>query len=132
MKKTGKLAAVAAMVMAMAVPSAFADSRHQNETNAQWRSGGRDNSGYRNGNYDRDYVRGVVERVDFRRGTLLLREERSGRRITVFMNGRNRNNRRGVDLDDLRRGDRVTLAGDWQRGGVFEAYRVEDVRGGRW
>ena len=124
MKKTWKLAAVAAMMMAMAVPSAFADSRHQNETNGRWRSG--------YGNYDRDYVRGVVERVNYSRGTLLLREERSGRRITVFMNGRNRNNRRGVDLNDLRRGDRVTLAGDWQRGGVFEAYRVEDVRGGRW
>lgn len=71
-----------------------------------------------------DYVSGVVERVD-RRGTILLRDRQTGRRITAVMA---RGNRRGVDLSDLRRGDYVTLRGDWERGNVFEVSRIEDVR----
>ncbi len=78
---------------------------------------------------DREYVRGIVERVEAHRGKLLLRDARSGRRVTVVMVGRG--NRRGVDLADLRRGDQVTLAGDWHRGGLFEAHRIESVRSGR-
>lgn len=92
-----------------------------------------DNDRYDNGrygSYDRDYVRGIVERVDYR-GTLVLREERSGRRVTVVM-ARASRDRRGVDLNDLRRGDVVTFAGDWNRGNVFEAYRIESVRNGRY
>jgi len=89
------------------------------------------NDRHRYGNSDREFVRGVIERVDYHRGTLLLREERSGRRVSVFMAGGNRG-RRGVDLEDLRRGDLVTFAGDWHRNGVFEAYRIESVRNGRW
>lgn len=85
----------------------------------------------RYGYHDREYVRGVVERVEAHRGKLLLRDDRSGRRVTVVMVGGSRN-RRGVDLNDLRRGDFVTLAGDWHRGGLFEAYRIESVRSGRW
>ena len=89
--------------------------------------GYRDNRGY--GSYDRDYLRGIVERVDHR-GTVIVRDDRSGRRVTVYMaNGRR--DRRGVDLNDLRRGDVVTFVGDYDRGGVFEAYRIESVRNGR-
>jgi hypothetical protein len=38
---------------------------------------------------------------------------------------------RSIDLEDLRRGDLVSLSGDWVRGGVFSAYRVESVNSGR-
>ena len=213
MKKTRQLTAVTAVLVTALATSAFAETRHRNETNDGWRgdnrrgesqrsftmegrvrSFDRDRDGYRvqldrgdawyyvpqsalrnrglkvgvslrftgyydsrgygqvsscdwiddggyydrnnrrgggYGNYDRDFVRGVVERVDYRRGTLLLRDERSNRRVTVVMAGGSRN-RRGVDLDDLRRGDFVTFAGDWDRRGVFEAYRIENVRNGRW
>jgi hypothetical protein len=84
------------------------------------------------GYYDRsnDVLRGVVERVDFRRDTLVLRDQATGRHVTVDMRGADRRNR-SVDLEDLRRGDLVALSGDWVRGGVFSAYRVESVNSGR-
>ena len=205
MKKVMKLAAVAAVVVMSFGASAFAEPRHQNETNG-WRdsrrsstlegrvrSFNRDGNGYRvqldrdnrwyhvpqsafrgrhndlkigvslrfNGYYtgndffvdscdfvgygddnyrdgsdrrygydDREYLRGIVESVDYRRGTLTVRDDRSGRRVRVSMAGGNYN-RRGVDLNDLRRGDVVTFAGDWHRNGVFEAYRIESIRNGR-
>lgn len=85
----------------------------------------------RDRNYDRRSLRGVVERVDYRRGTLVVRESASGRIVNVNMDRRGNSRRnRGVDLDDLRRGDFVTLAGDWLRGNVFEAFRIESVRSG--
>jgi len=70
-------------------------------------------------------LRGRVERVDLRYGTLLLRDERSGRVIEVDMRATDR--RGGLDLDDLRPGDRVTLDGSWNRG-YFHAYRIDGVR----
>jgi hypothetical protein len=134
-KKTWKFALVAAVLAAMSMPSAFADSRPRNETdrgrsygNDDFYRGGRERQRY---GYNDEYVRGVVERVDYRRGTLVLRDDRSGRRVRAFMAGGNRG-RRGVDLNDLRRGDVVTLTGDQHRNGVFEAYRIESVRSGRW
>jgi hypothetical protein len=82
------------------------------------------------GAYDNGNVRGVVERIDDRRGLLTLRDEYSGRFVTVDMVRADRRSR--IGLDDLRRGDYVTLAGDWTRGGIFEAYRVDSVRTGRY
>ena len=79
-----------------------------------------DGYGYGDRSYSRRDLDGRVERVDYRRGTLLVREERTGRLITVVMRGRDR------FFDDLRRGDFVELEGDWNRG-VFEAYRIEDI-----
>ena len=77
--------------------------------------------------YGREDLRGIVERVDYRRGTVVVRDEYSGRHVTVTM----RRNSRGVDLGDLRRGDYVTFEGDWRRGGVFEADRIESLDSGR-
>ena len=37
-----------------------------------------------------------------------------------------------IGLDDLRRGDYVSLSGEWLRGGFFAAYRVDNVRTGRY
>jgi len=80
---------------------------------------------YGNGYYSNGILSGRVERVDFRYGTLLLRDDRSGRLIDVDM--RSTEYRRGLSLDDLRRGDRVTLSGSWG-GGAFHAYRIDGVR----
>lgn len=75
--------------------------------------------------YNDRYLSGRVERVDYRSGTLLLRDERSGRAVEVDMRATDR--RGGVDFDDLRPGDRVTLDGTWDRG-YFHAYRIDGVR----
>jgi hypothetical protein len=84
--------------------------------------------GYGNG-YSNGYVRGVVDRVDYRRGTMLLRDDRDGRIVEVDM----RSDRYGrLNLDDLRPGDYVELSGEWLRGDIFTAYRVESVRNGRY
>lgn len=74
-----------------------------------------DGYAYRDG-YDRGFVRGVIERVDYRDRTLRVREEASGRIITVDTRS---------DLRGLRRGEFVTLSGQWSRGGVFDAGRIE-------
>jgi hypothetical protein len=107
--------------------SANADSRHRDESS--WRESRRDS---RN---DRDFLSGVVERVDQRRGVALVRVRNHERLVAVEMEG-HRNRRAGVDFADLRRGDYVTFVGDWSRGGVFEARRIDSVdsrRGrGRW
>jgi hypothetical protein len=78
--------------------------------------------GYYN-NYD-GYLSGRVERVDFRYGTMLLRDDRSGRVVEVDMRAADRGR---ADLDDLRPGDRVTLDGSWD-GRFFHAYRIDGVR----
>jgi len=122
--------AIAVLVSSLSALSAFADSRHQNET---WRSGddrGRYDRDSRRQD-DRDLLRGVVERVDRRRDTVVLRTGPGGRVVTVAMV--RRGNRGGIDVEDLRRGDRVTFAGDWSRQGVFRAWRINDVdsRNGR-
>jgi hypothetical protein len=89
-----------------------------------------DDRGYRNDRDRRDdYVRGVVERVDYRSGVLLLREASTRRTITVDMRDTRRSSR--VDFGDLRRGDSVTLSGQWLRGGRFEADGIERVNSRR-
>jgi hypothetical protein len=82
---------------------------------------------YYDGRYDdrydrrrsRDELRGYVERVDHRRDIFVMREERSGRRITVVMLERR---------ERVRAGDYVEVEGDWSRSGVFEAYDVDQSR----
>jgi hypothetical protein len=76
-----------------------------------------------------EFVRGVVERVDYRDGVLRLRDAQSGRTIDVDMRDTVRSSR--VDLTDLRRGDYVELSGEWLRGGDFAADRIESVDSGR-
>jgi len=69
------------------------------------------------------YVRGVVESVDYRRGSMVIRDDASGSFVTILM--------RGDDprFDSLRNGDYVSLSGDWVRG-YFQAFRVDNVDDG--
>lgn len=127
MKKTGQFSGILAgalVVTSFVTLSAFADSRHRNDSD--WRDA-RHNDRYERRDDrrdDRDVLTGVVERVDHRRGVAFLRDRRGGRAVAVEMV---RRNTRGVDLNDIRRGDVVTFIGDWKRGGVFEAWRIDDV-----
>jgi hypothetical protein len=91
-----------------------------------------DNGYGRHDRYDeRGVVRGIITGIDYRRDILTLRDEYSGRHIRVDMRRADRRSRRSVDMNDLRRGDSIALSGAWDRG-VFEAYRIESVRTGRW
>jgi hypothetical protein len=74
---------------------------------------------------DGGYLSGRVERVDYRYGTLLLRDARSGRVVEVDMRAADR--RGGLDLGDVRPGDRITLDGTWDRG-YFHAFRIDRLR----
>jgi hypothetical protein len=82
---------------------------------------------YDNGYYDsrtsRGNLRGVVESVDYRRETFVVRNDATGSFVTVVMRDRGR--------DPVRAGDTVELGGDWSRSGVFEAYRVDIVDSSR-
>jgi hypothetical protein len=82
-------------------------------------------SNYGSGPVTSGDLRGVVESVDYRRGTIVLRDDVSGNFVTTVMRGRDR------VLDSLRPGDYVVLSGDWVRGGVFEAYRADLLNDGR-
>ena len=75
---------------------------------------------YNNGYYNQGLVRGVIQGIDYRAGTAWLRDDVSGRSITVDL--------RRVNERRLRRGEYVELSGSWDRGGLFDAYRVERVR----
>ena len=79
---------------------------------------------------DRGIVRGVITDIVYRRDIVSIRDEYSGRRVRVDMRRADRY-RRGIDVNDLRRGDYVTLWGEWDRG-IFEAYEIESVRSRRW
>jgi hypothetical protein len=137
MKKSVKFAGILAGALTMSSLfglSAFAEDRHRDESS--WRESRRHD---RNDRYDRndrrddrDVVTGYVERVDRRRGLVVLRTRNNSRPVVVEMVRRN-NSSRGLDLGDLRRGDRVTFIGDWSRGGNFNAWRIDDIdsRGGR-
>lgn len=127
MKKTAKFTVMAAGALTLASmfgACAFADPRDES-----WRDSRRDSRYERRDDRrdDRDFLRGTVERVDRRRDVVVLRDARSGRTVLVQMNDRNR----GIDVEDLRRGDRVTFVGDWSRNGVFTAWRIDDVDNGR-
>lgn len=76
------------------------------------------------GAYSSGLLRGVVETVDYRRGTMVLRDDVSGNFVTAVIRDRR--------LESLRPGDYAEISGTWTRGGVFEALRLEDERGGRY
>ena len=111
---------------ALALTSMFGMSAFGDDS---WRNSRRDSRYERRDERrdDRDFLRGEVQRVDRRRGVVVLRTARGGRPVLVEMSRRSR----GIDVDDLRRGDYVTFVGDWSRNGVFTAWRIDDVDSGR-
>jgi uncharacterized membrane protein len=80
--------------------------------------------GYGGSAYSSGLLRGVVETVDYRRGTLVLRDDVSGSFVTALIRDRR--------LESLRPGDYAEISGDWTRAGVFEGLRLEDTRDGRY
>jgi hypothetical protein len=66
---------------------------------------------------------GVVENVDYRRGSLVVRDDNSGSFVTVALTG---NDSR---FGDLRPGDYVEMSGSWSRG-IFQAYNLGGLRDG--
>lgn len=64
------------------------------------------------------YLSGVVESVDYRRDTFVLRNDATGSYVTVVMRDRR---------DRVRPGDYVEMEGVWSRSGVFQARRVEYI-----
>jgi hypothetical protein len=81
---------------------------------------------YDGGAYTSAGLRGQVESVDLRRGTLLVHDDVANRFVTVEMRDTGRR------LDDIRLGDYIELSGDWTRTGVFIAHRLDslDPQGG--
>ena len=69
-------------------------------------------------------IHGLVQAVDYRRGTAVIRDDVSGAFITVVMRGND------PRLGSLRPGDYADLSGSWDRSGVFTAYNVTDLRSG--
>lgn len=67
---------------------------------------------------------GTVERIDRRGDVVWVQIHRSNRIVAVDVRRVDRRSDR-FDLDDVRRGDRITVRGDWQRNGRFEAERVQ-------
>jgi hypothetical protein len=117
-----KAAGAGAIALLLASP-AVAQQRGDWNRGGNGAYGSNDSYRVRNDRDDHRFVRGVVERVDYRSGTIRLRDDASGRTIIADVNNR--------ALRNLRRGDRVELAGQWNRGGVFNAERVESIRGRR-
>jgi hypothetical protein len=70
--------------------------------------------------YDNGYVRGVVESVDYRTGTVWLQDDASGRDIRADVGG--------YALGSLRRGELVELTGQWLGNGVFNVARIASIR----
>lgn len=67
--------------------------------------------------YSDGVLRGVVESVDYRRDTFVIRNEATGSFVTVSSRDRRR--------DEVRAGDYVEISGDWTRSGLFQAYDVD-------
>lgn len=145
MKKSVQFAgilAAALTISSLTGLSANAETRHPEESSwreSQHRGDDRNDRYDRDDRYgrndrgdDRDFVTGYVERVDRRRGVVVMRARNNNRTVFVEMVRRNQSSR-GLDLGDLRRGDRVTFVGDWARNGTFTAWRIDDIdsRGGR-
>ncbi|HYM59909.1 MAG TPA: hypothetical protein VEZ11_03335 [Thermoanaerobaculia bacterium] len=73
--------------------------------------------------YTSGVLRGVVESINYARGTIVLHDDISGAFVTTVIASGDRR------MASLRPGDWVDLSGSWSRGGLFQAYGVVDFRG---
>jgi hypothetical protein len=99
-----------------------------NQNDGYYRNDGyNQNDGYnRNDGYDRSGgdgrsqadLRGVVESVDNRDDTFVIRNEASGNSVTVELRDR---------FETVRPGDHLQLSGDWSRSGTFQAYDINSI-----
>jgi len=71
------------------------------------------------------YLSGRVERVNRFEQRLTLRDDR-GRKIEVEGRSIGDDRHRHIELNDIHRGDYVTLRGRWERG-TFSASRIENI-----
>ena len=71
--------------------------------------------------YDNAFVRGVVDGVNYRTGTVWLRDDMSGREIRAVVGSR-------YALDTLHRGELVQLTGQWTPSGIFGVTRIADLQ----
>lgn len=74
--------------------------------------------------YSSGLLRGTVESVDYRNGTLVLRDDTTGNFVTTLIRDRR--------LESLRPGDYAEISGTWSRSGVFEGLRLQDEEVGRY
>ena len=65
-------------------------------------------------------LRGVIERINPRYATMTIRDEATGRFVNVDMQQMG-----GRGVRGLRRGEFVTVSGQWERGNAFAAYRID-------
>ncbi len=84
---------------------------------------GYDGYGYDRRSYTRGELRGVVESVDSRRTSFVLRNEDTGSFVTVLPRGRR------VYVNP---GDYVEVDGTWTRAGYFTAYDIDWPEGNRY
>jgi hypothetical protein len=68
--------------------------------------------------YANGLVRGVIEQVDYRDGTISVLDDASGRLITASVGG---------ELGGLRNGDYVQLSGQWINGGLFGVAQLQNL-----
>lgn len=68
--------------------------------------------------YSSGLLRGTVESVDYRNGTLVLRDDTTGNFVTTLIRDRR--------LESLRPGDYAEISGSWSRNGIFEGLRLQD------
>jgi hypothetical protein len=71
---------------------------------------------------------GIVQKIDDRGGLIWIQPYRSNRLVTVDIRRVNYHSRQ-FELDNVRRNDRITVRGDWERNGCFEAEHIELDRG---
>jgi len=71
--------------------------------------------------YASGYVRGVIDDVDYRTGTVLLHDAQSGAEIRADVGN-------GYALGDLHRGELVELTGQWIGGGIFDVAQVMSIQ----
>ena len=79
-------------------------------------------AGYGN---DQGQVRGVVAAVDYPSGVITIRDDASGRLLEVDL--RDTSGAGRIGIQDVRRGDYVTLSGQWLGNNTFAAFRIDST-----